>query len=93
MITSTKAPSTTAAAKSNTRAAASPSLPWSLEERVRRIEAMGLRIDGYIKFMCQIPTLSSCSAEAKDRAVTAFYERMVVVERQLGSIHEEFRLE
>jgi hypothetical protein len=66
--------------------------PWTMEERLRRIEAMSLRINGFIQFMCQVAKLSGTSAEAKERAVTAFYEQMVVVESQLGRIQEELQL-
>jgi hypothetical protein len=64
-----------------------------MEERLQRIEVMGQRIDGYVRFMCQVASLNGTSAEVKDRAVTAFYERMVVVEGELGRIHEALRLE
>ena len=66
--------------------------PWTLEERLERIEALGQRIDGFIRFMCQVASLKGTSAEAKERAVTAFYERMVVLESQLSRIHENLRL-
>ena len=69
-----------------------PTPPWTLEERVRHIEAMGQRIDGFIRFMCQAPTMTGASGEAKERAVKAFYERLVIVETQLGRIHDELRL-
>jgi len=68
-----------------------PALP--LEEHIRQIEVLGQRIDGYVRFMCQIAGLSGTSAEAKERAVTAFHERMIVVESQLARIHDELRLE
>ncbi len=83
-------------AKAPSRAAApfpSPTPPWTLEERLHGIEAMGQRIDGYIRFMCQVASLNGASAEAKERAVTAFYERLVLVESQLGRIQEDLRLE
>jgi hypothetical protein len=64
-----------------------------MEERLRRIEAMGQCINGYVQYMCQVGSLNSTSAEAKERAVTAFYERMVIVEGQLGRIQEDLRLE
>jgi hypothetical protein len=67
--------------------------PWTMAEHLERIKAIGQRIDSYILFMCQIDTLSGSSAEAKERAVTAFYEQMLVVESQLGHIHETLRLE
>jgi hypothetical protein len=67
--------------------------PRTMEERLQRIETLGQRIDGYIRFMCEIGSLTGTSAEAKERAVTAFYERMLVVERQLARIQEDLRLE
>ena len=67
--------------------------PRTMEDRVQRIESLGQRIDGYIRFMCQIEGLTGTSAEAKERAVTTFYERILVVERQLGRIQEDLRLE
>jgi hypothetical protein len=42
--------------------------------------------------MCQVGSLNGTSAEAKERTVTAFYERMVVAEGQLGRIQENLRL-
>ena len=42
--------------------------------------------------MCHAGTLDGTSAEAKERAVTAFYERLLVVERQLGRIQDDLRL-
>ena len=70
-----------------------PTPPWTAEERLRRIEEMGQRILGYIRFMCEVSSLNGTSAEAKERALTAFYERMIVVESQLGRIQEDLRLE
>jgi hypothetical protein len=66
--------------------------PWTLEERLLRIRDLGQRINGYVQFMCQAASLDGSSAEAKDRAVTAFYERLLVVESQLGRIHDDLRL-
>ena len=54
---------------------------------------MGQRIAGYVQFMCQIVNLNNASAEAKERAITAFHERMVIVEKELGRIHDRLRLE
>jgi hypothetical protein len=67
--------------------------PWTTEERLKRIEAMGQRINGYVQFMCAIGNQNRTSAEARDKAITAFYEQMVVLERQLGLIQDEFKLE
>ncbi len=70
-----------------------PIAPQTLDERLQRIEAMGQRITAYIQFMCQVETLTGCSDEAKERGVTAFYDRMIVVENQLRKIQENLRLE
>lgn len=65
----------------------------STEERLHRIKAMGQRILGYVESMCQPGDQGGTSAEAREKAVTAFYERMLVVESQLRHIHDDFRLE
>jgi hypothetical protein len=94
MSAKTKCPSPAVlpfAGKKTPAAPVSP-VPWTLAERLRRIEAMGQRINGYIQFMCQAGSLNSISAEAKDSAISAFYARMVQVERDLGRIHDEFKL-
>ena len=67
--------------------------PWTMAERLHRIEAMGQKIDGYVRFMCKVVGFDGASAEAKEAAVTAFYERMVIVEKQLGRIQENLRLQ
>jgi hypothetical protein len=67
-------------------------LPLTTAERLQRIEAMGKRIGGYIAFMAEVPTLNGTSAEAKDRAVEAFHDRLVVLEGQLARIQDELKL-
>jgi hypothetical protein len=67
--------------------------PWTTDERLKRIEAMGQRVNGYVQFMCALGNLNGTSTEARDKAVIAFYERMLVLERQLGLIQDEFKLE
>ena len=74
-----------------------PPSPWvqpplTTEERLRQIETLGQRIAGYVQFMCQVGSLDGTSDEMKERAVTAFYERMALVEGQLGRIQEDLRL-
>jgi hypothetical protein len=69
-----------------------PTPPGTPEERLQRIEAMGQRISGYVQFMCKVEHLNGSSGEAKEKAVAAFYERMLILERQLGRIQEELRL-
>ena len=63
----------------------------TMEERLLGIEALGRRINGYVQFICAARGLNGTSSEAKERAVAAFYERMVVLERQLSRIHEELQ--
>ena len=95
MATKTKA-STSAAAPAvlaRLRAETPSNAPLTLDERVQRIEAMQKRIAGYVQFMCQIGTMGGSSGEVKERAVTLFYDQMVVVEKQLAEIHDSFRLE
>ncbi len=69
-----------------------PAPPWTMEERLQRIRAMSQQINGYIQFICQIDELNGSSAEAKERAVAALYERMVIVASQLGRIKEDLQL-
>ena len=88
-------PKTGAAPKVGQRPETNPTSTASLtlDERLHRIEALHKRIDGYIRFMCEIVALAGTSGEVKERAVAVFYNEMVAVEKQLGRIHDEFRLE
>jgi hypothetical protein len=65
----------------------------TVEERLERIQALGERIAEHIVFMCRPGTPSGTSTEVKEKAVEAFYERLIVVERQLGLIKEGMLLE
>jgi hypothetical protein len=89
--------------KSAPRAAAprfeadAPRWPWqapasTTEECLQRIEVLGQRINGYLQFISGASALKGASGEAKERAVAAFYERLVLLERQLGQIQEELQL-
>jgi len=64
-----------------------------MEERLHRIEVLGQKIADYVRFIGQVAGQNGASAEAKDRVVTAFYDRIVVVEKELARIQERFRLE
>jgi hypothetical protein len=66
--------------------------PWTTVERLQCIAAMGQRIHGYVEFMCAVGNLNGTSDEAKEKAVTAFYELLAVLEGQLGRIQEDLRL-
>ncbi len=65
----------------------------TVDERVHRIEVLGKRIESYIQFMCQVPAMTGTSSEVKERAITAFYNQLILVEEQLARIHDELRLE
>jgi len=71
---------------------ASNTPPPTTDQRLRDIAAMGQRINGYVQFICQIGNLAGTSAEAKERALAAFHERLAALERQLGRIHDELQL-
>jgi hypothetical protein len=66
--------------------------PATTEDCLQRIRALGQRLNGHIDFMCATGTMSSTSAEARQRAATAFYERLQALERVLGNIREELWL-
>jgi hypothetical protein len=61
-------------------------------ERLRAIEQMCQRVNGYAQFMSGALDLPGSSAEAKEKAVAAFYEQMVAFELQLARIHEGLKL-
>ena len=54
---------------------------------------MRQRVNDYAEFMCRVDGLTGTSAEAKEKAIVAFHERMVAFEHQLGRIQEELRLD
>lgn len=92
MAKSVKASPTSSPPAWKPRASLTATPPATLQERQQRIEAMGKRIDGYVHFICELSGSNGASNEAKEKAVAAFYERMVLVEHQLGRIHDELRL-
>jgi hypothetical protein len=74
-----------------------PACPWATpasttEERLQRIAAMGQSVGAHVRFMCQVGSLSGTSAEAKESAVRAFYDRLVAADMELGGILEKLRL-
>jgi len=62
------------------------------EQRLVEIERLRQRLNAYVEFMCRTDGLQGTSSEAREKAVAAFHERMVALERQLGRIYEDFRL-
>jgi hypothetical protein len=66
--------------------------PATTEDCLARIRALGRRVEGHVQFMCEAGDLPSASAEAKQQAAVAFYERLRALERMLGQIREELWL-
>ncbi len=66
--------------------------PVTTDERLRRIKILGRRVHQQVQFMTTLRGLGGSSAEAKEWAIAAFYERLVALEQQLGKIQEELRL-
>lgn len=66
--------------------------PWTREESLQRIQSLGQRVSTYVEFMCAIGGLGGTSAEAKDKAIAAFYEQLTFLEGELGRIKEELQL-
>jgi len=61
------------------------------QQRLEGIEKMLERVSEHVAFMRGVESLPSNSAEAKEAAVAAFYDRMEALERQLGRISEGLR--
>lgn len=69
------------------------SSPPFQQDRFHDIDQIGQRINGIIRFMCDIGNLPGISGEAREKALTAFHERLIAVEKQLAQIQERLRLE
>lgn len=72
---------------------AAESHPLTLEERLHRIETLGKRIRGHIDAIARIAHEPGTSPDGKERAVRAFHEKIILVEGELGRIHEELQME
>jgi hypothetical protein len=66
--------------------------PANMGECLERIRALGHRVDNYVRFMKGIDGVKGTSAESRSRALTAFYERMLMFDRELGRVQEELQL-
>jgi hypothetical protein len=66
--------------------------PASAEEFLMHITSLGKRIEGHVAFMGTVERLSGTSAEAKTRALTMFYQRLVAMELELNRVREELEL-
>jgi len=66
--------------------------PLTTQQHLEGIEKLLQRVNEHVEFMRGVDAMRGSSAEAKEAAVTAFYDRMTVLERQLGRISEGLRL-
>ena len=93
MTRTTTTPFRTVPAPNQYKPAGWQAAPADTQERLRRIELMAQWISGYAEFMCQGATQNAASPSVTDKAVAAFYEEMLTLERSLARIQEAFRLE
>ncbi|HEX5270628.1 MAG TPA: hypothetical protein VFW33_09090 [Gemmataceae bacterium] len=66
--------------------------PATCEEFLTHITGLGKRIEGHVAFMCGVERLTGTSAEAKTKALTLFYQRLVAMEQELNRVREELEL-
>lgn len=64
----------------------------TLAWRLGCIAALGKQVQEYVEFMGKVGDLKSSSAEAREKAVVAFHQRLAALEQQLGRIHDELQL-
>lgn len=93
MTPKAKAHARAATVREAERTSTDPSPHLTMEERVQRIQALARRVNDYIQFMCQVASQDNTSAAVREKAVAAFHDQMVAVEKQLGRIHDVFQLE
>ena len=68
-------------------------LPVTADERRADIDRIAERINGIVRFICDMSELPGTSAEVRDKAIAAFHARMVVAEKHLTHIRDQLRLE
>ncbi len=66
--------------------------PATAEEFLMHITALGKRVEGHVAFMCAVERMNGTSAEAKTKALTMFYQRLVGMELELNRVREELEL-
>lgn len=66
--------------------------PATTEDRLRHIRVLGQRIAAYVRFMSAAARRENSSVEERQRAVTVFYERLLLMEQELARVYENFRL-
>ena len=64
----------------------------TIGDRLTRIQEIGRKVDEHVKAVTAIESLPGTSAEAREKAVALFLERLIVLEKALGATMEELRL-
>jgi hypothetical protein len=66
--------------------------PATAEEFLLHIGVLGKRVEGHVTFMAGVERLCGTSSEAKNRALSLFYQRLVAMEVELNRVREELEL-
>ena len=66
--------------------------PNSMDDYLVRIRTLGDRIRGYVQFMGGIEHMNGSCLETKRRSMCLFYDRLVLLDRELNRIQEELQL-
>lgn len=91
-VATAKAPPPTSKAPLASSAELPRTPPATTEEYLLHIGVLGKRVDGHVAFMSGVERLSGTSSEAKNRALSLFYQRLVAMEQELGRVREELEL-
>jgi len=89
---STKAPPPTSKAPLAVTAELPRTPPANAEEYLLHIGLLGKRVEGHVTFMCGVDRLNGTSSEAKNKALSQFYQRLVAMELELNRVREELEL-
>jgi hypothetical protein len=81
-----------AASPAETPLRAAQPILMTTESRMKEIAVLAEKIAGHVDFIGRVLELAGSSGEAKESAVVAFHERIVVAERQLSRVQETLRL-
>ena len=65
--------------------------PRTTEDRLLHIEALGRRIESYVRFIGAIPDMVGSSGEAKELGIEAFHACLAALEPPLGRISMNFQ--
>ena len=89
---SAKAPPPTSKAPLASTAELPRTPPATAEEFLMHIGVLGKRVEGHVAFMSAVERMNGTSAEAKNKALSLFYQRLVTLELELNRVREELEL-